>query len=293
MSRSPDANPRSPVRPALPGVATPVNPGYALLSMVRRWREFEYRDRLSPLRWASTNPLFSAAAVIVVGIVAAVIWVVSTSLSSPRKYVVVEAYELDRSVERDGVRIALRRVTYQPGFDIRTSQTLRAEDPGAVFIDGIMTNDGPESVLAFVATRPPVSVAPRSAAGTVRASDYPVRSLGAPGCTDELGPHVVLPARQSYRFSQWIPAGESSAWVARAVRGGELPALELGSFVRWGGDCASLPGPDSLSWWRVFVPSQDLPAVELRDYYPFGAPTALEFGLNGRRYWTDWLPRVR
>jgi len=26
--------------------------------------------------------------------------------------------------------------------------------------------------------------------------------------------------------------------------------------------------------------------------HPFGVPTANEIGVYGRRYWTDWLPRL-
>ena len=44
--------------------------------------------------------------------------------------------------------------------------------------------------------------------------------------------------------------------------------------------------------WRFDFQPQNLPDVELRDYYPFGVPTANEIGVYGRRYWTDWLPRL-
>ena len=75
------------------------------------------------------------------------------------------------------------------------------------------------------------------------------------------------------------------------VRSGRLPALSFGPFAE--GSCSTAEqGLPLDKTWRFDFQPQNLPDVELRDYYPFGVPTASEVLVNGRNYWTDWLPRL-
>lgn len=266
--------------------------------MVRKWGDFQYRKGLDPWHWATTSPLFAIAGLMFIALAAFIVWFVLANLSSPRKFVIVETYELDLGTliaHEPGFRVELKRVTYQPGFDIRLSSTLREQDGPSVFMDGLIVNNEAGSRTAFVLWDWP-SPPPGGRIGpgrAVRATEHPVRSLKGGSCPSLDQSAAIIKAGETLRFNLWIRVGEGSGneWVAEAVRRGLLPALRLGGVAN--GDCPPLDRLTAAAPWEIRFEEQKLPGVELRDYYPFGAPTALEVGLNGRKYWSDWLPRTR
>lgn len=264
--------------------------------MVRKWRDFQYRKGIDPWHWVTTNPLFATAGLMFIALAAFIVWFVMGNLSSPRKFVTVETYQIGLGIESEGIEVEVSRVTYQPSFDIRLGQAVRARDGGSIFIDGVVRHSGEWPVVALAAS--PSRLA--GAVGTgdeVGVAEYPARSLRAGSCP-VLGPSaaVVRPG-ESFRFSMWLETGKGQGadWLRASLKKGVLPRIDLGYVLP--GDCPekapSYAEGHLEGAWEIAVEERPLPAAESRDYYPFGAPTALETGINGRKYWSDWLPRTR
>ena len=257
--------------------------------MSRSWSHPPRPRRRHCLSWATENPLFGVAAVALIAGIVVLTVIVIRDYAGPKKYVTVEFFDVDIGVTSGTTTISLDRVTYQPGFDIRLSSFSRTQSKPLVIIDGTISNDGTVPVVAFFLLMDhPAGVLVSRPDGNELISQVNTTEAGL--CPNESP--IIEPGR-SRRFNVSFPVERNSvwSWVKDEVRDGRLPALSFGPFVE--GRCTTA-GEGSLldETWRSDFQPQDLRDVELRDYYPFGVPTANEIGVYGRRYWTDWLPRL-
>lgn len=251
------------------------------------------RRRPGPLDAVRTNPLFGAAAVMFIIVIAAIVWMVGRAYTGPAKFVTVETFPVGQSANVGGVAIEVVRVTHLPQYDIRLTGVVRDRSDPMVFIDGTIRNEASQPLAVFLPSsgrsEPAVLTTPggRSTAATVGI-------IAATTCSNVSAATSILAPSERRRFSIRVPVGRnsSSAWVLSSIRRGSLPAISLGDFTT-DSDCAAaeadLPQKDR---WRVSFTPVDLATPEPQDFYPFGAPTAQETGVNGRRYWTLWVPRT-
>ena len=260
--------------------------------MSRSWSDPPRPRRRHCLSWATENPLFGVAAVaLIAGIIFLTVTVIR-EYTGPKKYVTVEFFDVDIGVTSGTTNISLDRVTYQPGFDIRLSSISRMESKPLVIIDGTISNDGTVPLVAFfLLVDHPAGVLVSKPDG--EALTLQVSTTGVGLCPSESLPVPIINPGRSRRFNVSLPVERNSvwSWVKDEVRSERLPALSFGPFAE--GSCSTaeqgLPLDET---WRFDFQPQNLPDVELRDYYPFGVPTASEVLVNGRNYWTDWLPRL-
>jgi hypothetical protein len=244
------------------------------------------------LSWATENPIFAVGAIaLVVGILVVTV-LIARDYVGPKKHVVVEYYDVNIERNVGDTSMSLDRVTFQPGIDVRLSSFLRRSSEPIVIVDGTISNNGTEPIVAFFAT-------PSDLTGLVvsrlNGDEFvsSVNTTGAGLCRNESMRIPTVEAGKSRRFNVSFKTdrGSDYSWMKGELRSGQLPALSFGPFTK--GECSvvhvDLPEREI---WRFDFQQQELPPVELRDYYPFGAPTASEISLNERRYWTDWLPRV-
>jgi hypothetical protein len=260
--------------------------------MSRSWSDPPRPRRRHCLSWATENPLFGVAAVaLIAGIIFLTVTVIR-EYTGPKKYVTVEFFDVDIGVTSGTTNISLDRVTYQPGFDIRLSNISRMESKPLVIIDGTISNDGTVPLVAFfLLVDHPAGVLVSKPDGEELTLQVSTTGVGL--CPSESLPVPIINPGRSRRFNVSLPVERNSvwSWVKDEVRSGRLPALSFGPFAK--GSCSTaeegLPLDET---WRFDFQPQNLPDVELRDYYPFGVPTASEVLVNGRNYWTDWLPRL-
>ena len=115
--------------------------------MSRRWGEFPKARKNHPLSWATQNPLFAFGAIaLVAGIVVLTVTIVRDYVG-PKKFVVVELFDVDEKSTSGGITISLNRVTYQPGFDVRLSSFLRKKSNPRIIIDGEIANDSSDPIV--------------------------------------------------------------------------------------------------------------------------------------------------
>jgi hypothetical protein len=245
------------------------------------------------LSWAIENPLFALAAFVLIAGIVIVIPTAIRGYVGPSKHVIVEFYELDIGVTLSNTTISLERVTYQPGFDVRLNRFSRKQSKPLVIIDGSITNDGTAPVVAFfLLDDHPAGVLVSRHDGTEVTSLVNTRKVEL--CPNELLRIPIINPGSSRKFSVSLATERNSAWswVKDEVKNGQLPALSFGPFAE--GHCtAAAEGSLFEDTWRLEFQPQALGDVEMRDYYPFSAPTTNEIGLFGRRYWADWLPRLK
>jgi hypothetical protein len=160
-----------------------------------------------------------------------------------------------------------------------------------LLIDGTIENKSSRPVGAYLPAEGLNGPAVISAPGGRSAATVSI--LAATVCANSSAATSILAPSERTRFSVELPdVGDSSlAWVIAEIKAGSFPSLSLGDFTAHP-DCASIKAdPTGAERWRIDFPRTDLPQVERQDFYPFGAPTAQEIGVNGRRYWSRWLPR--
>ena len=259
--------------------------------MSRSWSDTPRPRRRHCLSWAIENPLFGVAAVALIAGIVVLTMTVIRDYAGPKKYVTVEFFDVDIGVTSGTTTISLDRVTYQPGFDIRLRSFSRTQSKPLVIIDGVISNDGTVPVVAFFLLMDhPAGVLVSRPDGNELTSQ--VNTTGAGLCPNESLQIPIIEPGRSRRFNVSFSVERNSvwSWVKDEVRDGRLPALSFGPF---GEEPCTTAGEGWLldEIWRFDFQPQNLPDVELRDYYPFGVPTASEVLVNGRKYWTDWLPR--
>ena len=260
--------------------------------MRQRREDFPFRTRRSPLDWVRAYPLFALAGIGFLAVAGVIGWKLATDIVGTDKFVIVEFHALDRQITTDGVSVSIDRVTLQPAFDIRISRYLRTHGDSTLFIDGRIENMSEEPLAAFVPAGGRQSQALLSGPGG-QVSELPVRMVGTNKCATGGGTASIVPSGKATRFSIAIPveSGSVTRWVRESIKSGLFPQLSLGGFAF--SECQ----PDGSlgqvsSEWRVEFEADTLNEPELRDYYPFGPPTGQTVGLNGRRYWSDWVPRA-
>lgn len=233
------------------------------------------------------SPLFGVAILMFLGLTAYIAYLFATDFTSPKRYVVVDAYAVGLSQAASGVRLELTRITYQPGYDLRLSGAVRESAVATLWIDGVVANDS-------AGTRAIFFPAPEGRSVVIRADGRewtPGVSMVAPGACPSHRDAALLQAGEQLRFSLPVPVqpGAESRWVYDAVRSGRMPAISLGDFAE-APDCTA--AARERRRWRIDFSSALLAPAEAQDFFPFGAPTAREIGINGRRYWSPWVPRV-
>ena len=259
--------------------------------MVRQWREFSYRKGTNPIRWIRSYPLFAIAVAMFATIAGVVAWAFITSFAGPEKFVIVEVHEVGSTASANGVTVSIERVTYQPAVRVRLGRSVSIKHNPTVMIDGRFVNDTDQPLAAFLPVEGQHSGAVLTGADG-QVSESPVRIIGLRPCPGLATGVVLIEPRSGQRFSVLLPAGRGAptAWVRKSLQKGSLPGLSLGPFAF--GDCEPETGGTGFTdpVWIEFGAS-DLPVSELHDYYPFGPPTGQEISVNGRKYWSNWLPR--
>ena len=261
--------------------------------MARSIKKSSYRGRPGPLDWARTNPLFAIAAVMVLVVAGFVGSELVRNYVSPKRFVTVDFYGISQTAESHGVSISLHRVTYQPGIDMRLGSTTRRRDPPSVIIDGLITNNTQETLSAFL----PV---PGEDIGAVltgidqKRVHTPATILGKRKCAAISESVTLMPPGSERRLSALLPLdrGSDSNWVREELKKGLFAAISFGpfAFIDCLGDTKAL---DDLQTWRIEFSAADIQNPEALDYYPFGKPTVHAVGVEGRGYWSDWVPRLQ
>jgi hypothetical protein len=260
--------------------------------MRQRREDFPFRNRRSPFEWARAYPLFALAGVVFLAVAGILGWKLATDFIGPNKFVIVEYRESDRQVTTEGVTVSIDRLTFQPAFDVRISKYLRTQGGPTLFIDGRIENLSGQPLAAFVPADGQQSQALLSRPGG-QVSGLQVRAVGTRRCATGAGTASIIPPGNAMRFSIGVPMekGSVTRWVKDSIESGLFPQLSLGGFAFSECQPDGSLGP-VFSQWRVEFEADTLKEPELRDYYPFGAPTGQTIGLNGRRYWSDWVPRA-
>ena len=241
--------------------------------------KFKHTKRIG---WAIENPLMGLGAIFFVVASILVVWEFSTKYTSNKKYVTVDTFSLDESITKNNVTLHLKRITSKPKFHIRLSAYSEKKSEPYILIDGYIENKTSKTITYFFYDDNGIDgVKLENTIGEFL--NTRARFTGN-RCEDK---GILIKPNKTVKFSIPIKNNDDNQWVKNSIMMNEISSIDLSNFSF--SECGLSKTNEN---WNYKFTSIPLINLEKRDYYPFGTPTFNEIGLNGRKYWADWIART-